>query len=299
MRPSVALLCLGCLALTVMLVRQHPAQFPQQTPPPRIQEAIAVHISGTKADAPDNVDSRLVSDSAALEQQILDALNSGDPGDQAMIFTNQFLALIALDPQAAARLAESSEPGDWRTELMRTVAGNWAKSDLPETARWIATLENSDERDTMLGVACFSAPDPAQTVQILQAQGLNDRRQIMLGNLVQQWASQDLQAAVTWVDNYPPGDVRDHLFEHIATAQSQNAPSQAAETVASTIPPGPIQNEAAFLVLDQWAQKDWNGAAAWASLFPAGGIYDQGQTTLNGVSRREQTAGTSELTIQQ
>jgi hypothetical protein len=307
MRMSVVLFCFGCLALSLGLVSigglHHPTKVQQQTASTiRSITTINPKLKG-KADAHNDDTSLLIAtspaaDSAALMKQILGALDSNNPGEQAMIFTNQLLALVKLDPWAAARLAESSEAGEWRTELMRVVVQNWAESDPWEAVKWINGLADSDARDTMLSCLCFHVADPGQAIQILEQEGLNDRREVMLGNLVQQWASQNLQGATAWADGYSPGNDRDNLFKQIVLAESQNAPSQAAETVVNDISPGPIQNEAAFLVLGQWAQQDLTGAAAWASQFPGGELYDQGQIILDGISKHERTKNVIELSLQ-
>jgi hypothetical protein len=224
-----------------------------------------------------------VPDSADLLKEIQSALNSDEPGVQAMIFTNQLIALIEADPWAAARFAESAEAGAWRTELMRVVAQKWAESDPQEAMKWVASLADPDERDTMLSCMCFQVADrsPGQAIQLLEQQGPNDdRRDIVLGNLAQRWTEQDLPAATAWADNYPPGEVRDALFLHIALAQSQTDPVQAARMVAGQISPGQIQEQAAISVLQKWAELDLAGATAWAEEFPAGDCSNRARDLL-------------------
>ena len=43
----------------------------------------------------------------------------------------------------------------------------------------------------------------------------------MLGNLAQNWATKDLPGAFAWANNYPPSEIRDNLFRHIALAVPQ------------------------------------------------------------------------------
>jgi hypothetical protein len=229
------------------------------------------------------VDDSVLAQEAVLEQQILSALQSGNPGDQAEIFTNQLPALIGLDPQAAARLAEAVTAPEWRTELMRVVAQKWAEAQPQAAAKWAEQLPNPNERDTVLSCVCFqvAATAPDQAVQILEQGGVDDdRRWMMLGNLAQQWAAQDASAATVWAEGYPPDAKRDHLLAQIAAAQSQAAPAAAAAMVAEQIPPGPIQEHAAITVLQQWAQQDWNSAVAWAEQFPAGEYYNDAHSSL-------------------
>ena len=184
---------------------------------------------------------------------------------------------------------------------MRVVAQKWAAANPEAAAKWVARLADSNERDTMLSCVCFQVAeaDPRQAIQILEQQGPgNDRREMMLGNLAQQWAAQDLQAATTWASSYPAGENRDNLFLHIALAQSQTDPAEAAQMVAEQISPGPIQEEAAMSVLQKWAMQDMAGATAWAAQFPAGECYDRARTELAGIATANQSTANTPAGLQ-
>jgi hypothetical protein len=290
MRTSVVLICAVGLALSLAMVLSGTrsrtgihAEMPQAATPAvvgtRTQEAQTTFaISGPTT---------VVTDTQSLLQQIQAGLNSNNPGDQAAIFTNQFLALIHANPWAAARFAESAEAGGWHTELMRVLAQNWAELNLPDAGKWVAQIANPDERDTMLSCVCFQVAqtDPKLAVETLEQQGTTgDRRQMMLGNLAQQWAAQDLLGAVSWAANFPPGDIRDNLFARIAMAESQSSPVQAAQTVAEQIPPGPAQEDAAINVLHEWALQDFPGATAWAEQFPTPELHNRANNELTSLA---------------
>ncbi|MDB6018244.1 MAG: hypothetical protein JWR19_2733 [Pedosphaera sp.] len=299
MRTSVVLFCLGGLALSLLItglgMPLRTVKQPRPSTLPARTAGVRTQLEKNKADRPvrEQTTLAIASDTARLLEQIQDGLNSDNPGDQAAVFTNQLLALIRSDPWAAARFAESTEAGSWHTELMRVLAQNWAQLDLPDAEKWVSQISNSDERDTMLGCICFQVAqtDPRLAIQVLEQQGLNgDRREIMLGNLTQQWAVQDLQAAVAWANNYPLNDMRDKLFMHIALAETPSAPVEAANMVAQQISPGPIQEEAAISVLQQWATQDMGAAANWVGQFPPGEVYDRSINVLNGITLSVQTA---------
>jgi hypothetical protein len=244
----------------------------------------------------------VVPDTASLLQQIQDGLNSTTPGDQAAVFTNQFLALIRSDPWAAAKFAESAEAGNWHTELMRVLAQNWAKLNFPDAEKWVSQITNSDEQDTMLSGICFqeAQTDPKLAIQAIEQQGLNDdHREVMLENLAHQWAAQDLAQAVNWAGNYPPGETRDNLFMQIASAESVTSPTEAANMVASQISPGPIQDEAAISVLQQWGFQNLADATAWADQFPPGDISDRARKELARIADQATKGTPEELSLQQ
>jgi hypothetical protein len=290
---SVVLFCMGGLALSLMIVllgmpsrtgeQQNASTLPART------AVVRAELEKNRADRPvlEQTTLAAVPDTASLLQQIQDGLNSDNPGDQAAVFTNQLLALIRSDPWAVAAFAESTEAESWHTELMRVLAQNWAESNLPDAEKWVSQIANSDERDTMLGCICFQVAqaDPSLAIQTLEQQGLNDdRREIMLGNLAQQWAAQDLPEAVSWAGNYPPGENRDNLFMRIAFAESQTSPVEAARMVVEQIPPGSTQQEAVMSVLHQWGLQNLTGATAWADLFPAGEFYNRARNELAGIA---------------
>jgi hypothetical protein len=286
------LFCLGGLALSLMIAMLgDPSRTLEQqntSTSPAKAAVVRAQLEKNRAARPlEQTTLAVVPDTASLLQQIRDGLNSDNPGDQAAVFTNQFLALIRSDPWAAARFAESAEAGSWHMELMRVLAQNWAQLNLPDAAKWVSQISNPNERDTMLSCVCFQVAqtDPKLAIQTLEQQGLDgDRRQIMLGNLAQQWAAQDLPQAVNWASNYPPGKNRDNLFMHIALAKSQTAPVEAANMVAKQISPGPIQEEAVISVLQQWAAQDIDAAAGWVSQFPSGEVYDRSINVLKSIA---------------
>jgi len=240
-------------------------------------------------------------DRARLLQRIRAAFNSGQPADEAAVFSDFFPQLIEIDPWAAAQFAESPQAAESRTDLMRVLARNWAQADIAGATNWIAQLADPNERDTMLSCVCFGIAegDPQLAVQTLEQQGLNERRNVMLGNLAQQWASQDMQAAIAWADNCPTGEIRDNLFRHIALAESDTAPAESAQLVMEQISPGSVQEEAISDVLQRWARQDMSGAFAWVKQLPSGAVRDRAVQVLSGMNSYAQANVGGQSHIQQ
>jgi len=225
---------------------------------------------------------------AELVDWIRRALDSKNPADQEKVFETQLPLLVKMDPWAAAKLAESSpQNGEWRSELMRVVAQKWAESEPEEVGKWVGQLQNPDERDTMLSCACFQIADkdPLLALQVLIRQGVDsERREVMLGNLARQWASQDIATATKWARSCEPGEVRDTLFLNIAVAQSKVSPEDAASIVSEQITPGAMQEEAAIAVVRTWAVQDVKGAVSWAKRFPPGELRDRVMREISQIS---------------
>lgn len=299
MKSSSVAFCSGCLVLLIAIdiTRRHFASpAPDQSPAELIATAAPAENNGAaKIKTPSPVPKTTpISGTAKLIQQILGALNSTNAADQEMIFTNQLIALIKTDPWAAAHFAESADAQPWRTELMRVVAKNWASTDPNEAAKWVAQLSDPGEKDTMLSCVCFETAqnNVQQAIQIVEQQGLDTRREVMLGNLAEQWATNDFPGALDWAENYPPGDSRDNLLLHIVLTESRAHPQEAADIVATQITTGNIQEEAAYSVVDTWAWQDLAAAKSWVNQFPEGELKER---ALNQISRIA-SAQTSTLT---
>jgi hypothetical protein len=113
---------------------------------------------------------------------------------------------------------------------------------------------------------------------------------VPLQNFVQLWAAVDLSSAYGWVHQIPAGQARNALMVRVAFVGSQIAPSEAASLVVEELPPGVIQEEAAMMVLHQWALQDPDSAAAWANLFPDDQFRDRALRELQGVTYYQQTS---------
>jgi len=281
MRASVLLVCMSCLLLCgIIVLTGRPSHRAAELPMDHNQVPPDLHQSGkpvfkVEPSATPVTDSG--PDAMTLIRQIKDALNSGNPGDQEMIFTNQLSALINADPWAAAQFAESLPAGLSRTDVMRVIVQNWSESNPGDSAKWVSQLADSNERNTVLSCLCFQVAraDPKSAIQILEQQGIDDdRRKGMLGNLAQQWASQDLPAALAWAGNYG-GEDKDNLVAQIALAECKTDPAGAATLIARQISPGAVQDETALSIVNQWAQTDVAAVTSWVDEFPAGELHDQ------------------------
>ena len=223
------------------------------------------------------------SDSAT--EEILRLLASNDPLDQSKVYKELLPAFIRRDPRAAAAFAQSAEVAFWHDDLMVTVAQVWTDMNVDDSEKWASQLANPTERNMVLGYVCFEEAgiDANRAVQVLNNSEVNSvRREIIVENLAQQWANQDLEPLYNQVEKLPAGAERDGLFKRIALAQSQANPRLAAQMIIDKITPGPIQIDAVMSVLRPWARQDMAGAEEWVSRFPPGELHDKATTVLAG-----------------
>jgi hypothetical protein len=205
--------------------------------------------------------------------------------DQSKVYRELLPAFIRRDPRAAVAFAQSPEAAKWHDDLMVTVAQVWTDINVDDAEKWAADLANPTERNMVLGYVCFEEAniDPNRAVQVLDNSEVNSvRREIIVENLAQQWANQDLTPLYDEIGKLPAGDERDSLYKRIALAQSQANPRLAAQMIIEKIAPGPIQIDAAMYVLRPWARQDMAGAEDWVSHFPPGELHDKAMTALAG-----------------
>jgi len=227
-----------------------------------------------------------------LTQRIQAALKTGEPADHDLVFTNLLLDLITKDPSAAARLAESLQPGPLREEMLRRVAQHWTEQDPVSAKQWADQLSDAGERNTTLADVCYQIAqnDPQQATQMADQSGLGNLPGAPLENLVSQWAAKDLTTALAWVNERSPGVEKDMMLSRVAVVLAETTPAQAAQMVADQIPAGDIQTEAAISILYHWARRDLPGAHAWVQLFPEGPVRERALNELKGLEAYQHAA---------
>jgi hypothetical protein len=79
----------------------------------------------------------------------------------------------------------------------------------------------------------------------------------------------DLDGALAWVKQLPPGRARENAFVNLSQEWAQANPRAAAE-FAGSLPPGGTQSSLLNAVANQWATADPVAAIKWAQTLPAG-----------------------------
>jgi len=210
---------------------------------------------------------------------------SGDASLWQQVANDELLRLIDSDPLAAADLAQSLDSGPVREGILRRVAHGWADQNAKAALAWAAGLADAVERNSAVADVCIqmSQSNPAEAIEVASKFGLEDQG-ARFENLVQQWASQDFTAAYGWVSQLPAGAERDGSMARLALIAAQVSPADAASLVATEIPPGTVQSEAAISVLHQWGMQDFAAASAWANQFPDGLFADRAKQELASIS---------------
>jgi hypothetical protein len=208
-----------------------------------------------------------------------------------------FLTRMGREPNSA----ESRKPGAQMLELSPTfdrktgsgVGPAERLADDPHAAlEWLLQTSGREQSSSLsadphLQSALIDAAN--RLMQTTRTQSGKDDS-VTLQNFVQLWAAVDLRSAYEWVHQIPASQVRNALMVRVAFVGSQIAPGEAASLVVEELPPGVIQEEAAMMVLHQWALQDPNSAAAWVNLFPDEQFRDRALRELQGVTYYQQAS---------
>lgn len=231
---------------------------------------------------------------SGLVNAIKTAVVSLDPLEVARALHEFWPVLIARDRTSALALLEALESGTTREDFYRELAREWAVTDLAGAVGWAALLANQFERKIALQTACLQVGEtnPAEAVAVwdsIRAGGrdpvLDDGGDLLLMNLVQDWAEKDFPASLAWASDRPVGERRDQAMARVAFVLAKTNPAQAASLITTQIGEGTAQTEVAVAVLHQWALHDFVGATAWVDRFPGSPLSARAKDELAGIAR--------------
>lgn len=167
-------------------------------------------------------------------------------------------------------------------------ARRWAARDAAAAIGWATAVPREHQPEAWIAVSYgLSERQPIEALALAQEHQLNDQPGTVAEDIVQQWASRDLAAALAWTTAQPAGDERDRFVARVALVLSATDPFQAAQLVSGQMAPGAEQTEAAIAVLHQWAGRDFSRAAAWVDHFPTGTLRDRAVDELAGFEPAE------------
>ena len=216
-------------------------------------------------------------------EEIRRALELKSSGERARALDKLLHEWVIRDAPAAARFVmELGSQHPLREDVIRCLVKFWALHDTPAVMAWASQLPDPSERKFALSQACMQMSEraPRSAIQEAIKYQLHEADNGLLENLTAQWATEDIPAAFDWVNQLPPGDLRDKLVLHIALVCSKIDPAEAARLVLNQIPPGGNQNEAIISVVYQWAVQDKEEANAWVQLFPEGSLRQRAMNEI-------------------
>ena len=187
------------------------------------------------------------------------------------------------DLNAASAWCQALPESDIKSEVMGQVALAALAADPKTAVEWAQSLPAGASQDSVLETLGWetAAGDPEGfTLGLAVTLPDGDARTRLIQHSAAEWAQSDPASAVAWAKQIEDPGLRGQVLEAIVTAWSGSDPRAAAGLIASDIPPGAVQTQAAAEVVQRWAQQDPQAAAGWVGSFPPGALAETATANL-------------------
>ncbi len=169
------------------------------------------------------------------------------------------------DLAAALNLVNQMPPGPVSDRARLFIASSWTQSDPQAALAYWQTLPPGDMRNNFFVDAtdAMFAKDPASAVDFLKKLP-DETRNRLIGLFAQSWTSSDLTGATAYATTMPPGPAQNNLLRAVAAQLAFDDPAKAMNWI-NQLQDGEGKIQAASNVLSQWAQNDPTTAAKWVT----------------------------------
>jgi len=128
------------------------------------------------------------------------------------------LGLAETSPGSAVQMAMSLHLNDGSSAVVENLVQQWASADAPAALAWAETLSPGQQQNefAMQIAYALSKIDPVDAARVAVEQippGEMQDEAVM--SVLNQWANQDLVAAVNWVKTFPAGPLRDRALNEL------------------------------------------------------------------------------------
>ena len=196
-------------------------------------------------------------------QDIFDSLDLIPERFRARAEELAMLAIARSSPADAVRFLENMGDSNKKRELAKTIAENWAKSDIYGALNWATSSQFSDERTKrdILSIVIreLADTDPELAMQTALNQPLYESAFGFESGLeeivIEQVAKYDLDKAIGMLSQVRPGDTRIDAFNSVGRELVLNAEYDRALLLGEQLP-GDERKRYLNTVLSLWAQKD-------------------------------------------
>lgn len=128
------------------------------------------------------------------------------------------LTLAQRDPRHAVQAAIDTGLCDTDAGLLENLTAQWATSNFAAAHDWVREQEAGDWRDDLVARVAFagSQSDPASAAQLVVGEMAPGPKQNEAAiSVLHQWALRDLDAAASWANAFPPGNLRTRALSEI------------------------------------------------------------------------------------
>jgi hypothetical protein len=138
--------------------------------------------------------------------------------------------VASTDAARAVRTVEQLGLGEHTEAMLQNFAERWAAQDFASAKAWVMAQPASEHRDNLLARIAFtqSATVPAEAAKLVAEQippGSIQNEAVI--SVVHQWGTRDMAGAVSWVEFFPSGLLKEHAEQELSgIAADQNAPPE-------------------------------------------------------------------------
>lgn len=328
MRTSVSLFCILTLAACVAILfatrsrnksEPHSARLIQ----PAIQPAAALGITessevapsspetpsppweisfGEIADQPEWLQSQEELEELAdriPEEQLSAALDelSREPSSASVIVARRLVQRWAAEsPEAAAEWVAYLPSNAFGQAMCRQAVISWSQKDLTTAAHWTQQLASGENKTAAISALALDAAARGKALRAISlAADLpgGTERDDLLNYAVQQWAVEDTDAAVNWIEDIQDSALRQRMLGNVAVNLGAENPPAAAQLVTNRMEAGPSRDEALNQVVRFWAASAPKQAAEWVQGLSDKALRDTGLEIVTDVWRTDR-AGESD-----
>lgn len=192
------------------------------------------------------------------------------------------------DDAGSAAAWAAQTPAPIRAEALQSAASTWARKDFTEAAAWAGQLADATDRQTALksvmGEGLYT--DPKAALGLAAALPPDSGRNELVTRAAETWATQSSGDALAWANQITDQDLKAAVTSVIAITMANTDPVAGGNLAVTSLPPGPLQNQAVVAIVERWAQADMDAATQWVNQFPDGALKQAAQSTLNHVTAR-------------
>ncbi len=192
--------------------------------------------------------------------------------------------LAQQDPQAAVNFVSNITNSTYHNQLVLDVVDQWGQDDPVAAMAWVQSSVTGKTHDeaivSVIGPLSQVDPQSAANIVVQMPQG-GGRRMMSLTQVASNWAEQDPQADLAWLQSIPNA-TRTPMMIDAVSSWAKSDPAAATAYVESVPRDDPAFPKMVASLANSQASVDANAAMAWAQALPADGGRDDAITAVIG-----------------
>jgi hypothetical protein len=191
---------------------------------------------------------------------MLAKMDSPDKGAAYHAVAAQYGAANFDEAQAWIRTLPAGE----QAAALAAAIGGLSDRDPAAAARQVALMEAGDAKDRLIPdvVGDLARMDPQTAADFLKQQDSERAQRDAMGRLMPTWVAQNSEAALSYANSLPEGNVRDSALQSYVWSNNTGDP-QATVQVAETISDERDRNRSIGITVSRWMREDPEAARAY------------------------------------